>query len=204
MASTEELKKLYDDSIKSYQANPQSVELENIMRAAGIAWNTSSTGGAPSATSSGSAVNRDFTPAEIAAAKEDQGSTNFKFDDDFLETVLDVATNVGTFGTIGYDDGKFGKGLNSEFIVDTLKDITGASAVEEANAQAEKRVNDEKQRDLERRKEAKNQSGRNQIRLSRLAGRGRGGGRTAASTSGGIGGSRFSQLGDDEQDFLGL
>lgn len=120
----------------------------------------------------------------------------------FFEDIVNVATNIGTFGLAGFESEKGGltTGVTGSPILSGVKDITGASAAEEANVDARKRFEEEKAGAEKARADAKSQSAREQVTASRLAGGARSGGTSSAASRG----SRFSSLGGDEQDFLGL
>lgn len=120
-----------------------------------------------------------------------------------IDDVLNVALNFSTGGLAGF--GEDGAGLGAlgkpavEAGVDGLKEITGAKAAEEANAQTRKRFEEEKAKAAQDRLDAQAQSAANQLAASR----------SAEATRGGVssqpkGTSRFSSLGSDEEDFLGL
>ena len=121
-----------------------------------------------------------------------------------LEEALDIFTQATTFGAVGYDgDDGFGLGqAPQELIVDPIKDITGATAAEEANVQAQTRFDQEKAEAARQREEAKGRQTREQIGKSRLAGVARGQATTSKATGGQT--NKQSSLGSDEQDFLGL
>lgn len=119
----------------------------------------------------------------------------------FLESALDVTLQVGTGGGFGYRADKggitFGEVLGPT--IEGLKEVTGAKAAEEANEDARKRFEEEKVAAEQQRADQIAQSAANELIKSR----------SAASTRGGVSGSsrgqsRFSSLGSDEQDFLGL
>lgn len=128
----------------------------------------------------------------------------------FFTKALDVVTQVSTGGTVGFDNDGFGGGVTTDvlkqageqLILDPLKDITGARAAEDANARNEARFAEEQAEAQRQRQESQNQSARDQLQASRLAGSARGGVSTQNSNQRRI--SRFSQLGSDERDFLGL
>ena len=118
----------------------------------------------------------------------------------FFESLLDVGLQVGTSGIVGYksDDGGLGAGIIGQPIVDVTKEVTGASAAEEANKQARERFEQEKADTLTARAEVKAQTAADQLAASRGAAGARAG-RTSTGTT-----SRASNLGGDERDFLGL
>jgi len=118
---------------------------------------------------------------------------------DFLEKGLDIVTQLGTFGTVGFEDGAFGKGVTTKQVKSTLKDVTGATAAEEATEQARERFEEEKKAAGKQREEIKAQTARDQLVASRLAG----GARRAGATTAGKG-KKSTSLGSDTSDFLGL
>lgn len=128
-----------------------------------------------------------------------------KFIDDPIGGTINAVTNVATMGTVGYNDGRFAtsEGLwtkTGEEAIRGTKQIMGVTAAEEANEIARQQMQ-QTQIDAEKaRVEAQAQSSREQIQASRMAS-GRGGGGVGTGTSRV---SRFSSLGEDERDFLGL
>lgn len=122
---------------------------------------------------------------------------------DPIGTIINVGTQTMTGGLVGYDkDSGFsvGKGLTGNVAIDGLKEVTGAKAAEEANKMAREQFDQQKVDAEKARLEAQAQSSREQIAASRMAS-GRGGGGVGTGTSRV---SRFSSLGEDERDFLGL
>lgn len=117
-----------------------------------------------------------------------------------FEQIIDVVVQSSTGGLAGFksDEGGLAKGVTGSPLVDVVKEVTGAAAAEQANVDARKRFEEEKARSKKSRQEAKQQSAREQVTASRLAGAARTGGRGTDR------GSRFSSLGSDERDFLGL
>ena len=118
---------------------------------------------------------------------------------DFVDDTLNVVTQLGTWGSVGFEDGGFKKGVITDATIDVTKELTGAAAAEDANAVAREQFEQQKAAAAKERKEAKAQSAQEQITASRLAGGARAGKSTSKSSA-----SRFSSLGGDEQDFLGL
>lgn len=120
----------------------------------------------------------------------------------FLESALDVAAQAFTGGAVGFksDEGGIGAGVTGQAGVDVLKEVTGAKAAEEANEESRKRFEEEKANAEQKRKDNQALSARDELQKSRSAGNARGGVKSSASK----GNSRFSDLGTDEQDFLGL
>jgi len=118
----------------------------------------------------------------------------------FIESVVDVATQIGTGGLVGYksDDGGLGAGLFGKPLVKGAKEITGAAAAEEANELARQQLEEERATALKEREEARAQTAREQLKASRGAAASRRGGQTLTGTRTGAG-----TIGDEE-DFLGL
>ena len=118
----------------------------------------------------------------------------------FFESVLDVGLQLGTGGLAGYksEEGGLGAGITGQPIVDITKEVTGASAAEEANKQARERFEQEKADRLTARGEAKAKTAAEQLTASRQAGGVRAGTPSRTPTT------RTSNLGGDERDFLGL
>ena len=116
-----------------------------------------------------------------------------------IEDVIDVVVQVGTGGTVGFGEGGLKKGVTTKVVESTIKDITGASALEAANADAKQRFEEEKASRLKEREESKTRVAREQRTKSKLAAGARSGGGTTAGK-----GSQISKLGSDERDFLGL
>ena len=116
--------------------------------------------------------------------------------------IANVAFQGATLGLVGVDEGGFKAGLTGQAIkevtIDPLKDISGATAAEDANALAREQMEEEKASRLQAREDAKSQSAAEQVRASRSAG----GVRT--STSGRTSGLTSAIVGEDERDFLGL
>jgi len=118
----------------------------------------------------------------------------------FFESILDIGTQALTGGLIGFESDKGGvsTGVTSDVAISGLKEVTGAKAAEEANAQARKQFEDEQKAALQDRENAKAETAANQLAASRQAGAVR------STTNTSRGGSTFSDLGSDERDFLGL
>ena len=116
----------------------------------------------------------------------------------FFESAIDVVANAYSLGTVGFESDSGGFGANGP-TVDVLKDVTGATAAEEANKAASDRFASEKAASDKQRTDNIAQSAANELQKSRSAASGRGG---VSGSSRGI--SRFSNLGTDEEDFLGL
>lgn len=117
----------------------------------------------------------------------------------FIESLVDIGSQYFTYGTVGYksDEGGISPGIVGQAAIDITKDLTGASAAEEANKLATEQFQEEKTAALQQREDAKAQTAAEQLSISRQA---------SASRAGGIRptGSRSSGLGGEERDFLGL
>lgn len=124
---------------------------------------------------------------------------------DFFENLLTDVANIGAqsitggFAGVGKDGLK--TGVTSDGIVaggkaavKGLKDVTGATAAEQANALAREQFEKSQADILNQRNENIKQVGRDQVKQSMLAGSARNAGKTSGSFS----------LGGDERDFLGL
>lgn len=131
--------------------------------------------------------------------------------DDFLEdpigSIVNLGVNISSFGTVGYnssdglttDDGFWKKAGDATY--KGLKDVSGATAAEEANKQARLQFEEAKLQGLKDRQEAIASKNRDDLIASRLAG----GSRTSPGNSkGSTKTSIYSKLGSDERDFLGL
>jgi len=114
---------------------------------------------------------------------------------------IDISTQIATGGLAGFDDSNFGRGVTGDVIKEGVKEITGATAAEDANRQARERFDEEKARALAQRKESQAQTARQQLIASRLAAGVRRGSKEAGT---GTTKSKSSTLGSDESDFLGL
>lgn len=128
---------------------------------------------------------------------------------------LDVASQFLTGGAVSYKDGKFGTGLSQKVLSQTeqgtdlsfetlpgtklLKDVTGATAAEEATAESRLRFEEEKADALKAREDAKAQTAAERLSASRKGASIRGGTSSTSTST-----SRSSSLGQDERDFLGL
>jgi len=121
---------------------------------------------------------------------------------DLAGDVSEAGLNLSTLGMLGYKGGKFRPGVTGRAGIDVLKDVTGASALEEANIDARQRFQEEKEKALAERKERKAKSAQEQLLASRKAGAARGGVKLFGPDKTRV--SRYSTLGSDEQDFLGI
>lgn len=117
-----------------------------------------------------------------------------------LDDVVNGATQLTTFGLAGYGSGGLKTGVTGTPAVAGLKDITGATAAEEANAQARDQFNQNTAAAATDRSNAQLQDQRNQIASSQSAA-------AAVATSSAnpnnntSGGKRIT---GDVSDFLGL
>jgi len=122
--------------------------------------------------------------------------------------VANAGVQATTGGFVGFDaqNGTLKEGVTTN----AIKDVTGATAAEEANKMAAKQFDDAKKTALKAQQEAKARTARDQMSASRLAASSRksGAGRTSSNKSSNGGGGALaatnSKLGTDEQDFLGL
>lgn len=111
-----------------------------------------------------------------------------------LNEVADVAANVSTAGVVGVNkDGQVDAGLTSRGVYQGLKDVTGATAAEEANNIAKQQI-DEQKAALEEQKKQRIRSQQDRERQLSMAAKGTGG-----STGGGV--SAEQQLAGE---FLGI
>ena len=119
--------------------------------------------------------------------------------DNFVDKVVNVATQAISFGTLGYDGGlKAGK--LTEKVGEGIKEVTGANALEKSLKQSERQFQENKARSLDDRNEEQARRDRENIQSSRTAAGSRGG----LPGGGGRSINRNSNLGSDEVDFLGL
>jgi len=134
----------------------------------------------------------------------------------FVRDVLNVGTQVATGGLVGIDTESDNIGLRGGVVGDALadhvvrpigqaigegiKDLTGATALEQQLEQTERRFAEEREQANQERQEEIDQQGRDAVAASRTAAGGRSSSARAASRRR----SLFSQLGSDERDFLGL
>ncbi|MCK5139784.1 MAG: hypothetical protein KAQ85_08085 [Thermodesulfovibrionia bacterium] len=119
-----------------------------------------------------------------------------------FQDIINAVTNVATGGLVGFkaDDGGLGAGVVGKVGVGAIKDVTGATAAEDANADARARFEQEKASAEADRAAGQKKNAQEQLQASRSAEGARGGGKGGATA----GGSQFSSLGGDERDFLGL
>jgi len=122
----------------------------------------------------------------------------------FFQDIVNVTTQVATGGLVGYGDNQggfsVGEGVTGRVVKSALKDITGATAAEEANADARSRFEEQKAQALKAQQDAKRQNARDALVAARSAQAARGNTKGQTSTTG----SQVSNLGSEERDFLGL
>ncbi len=113
-----------------------------------------------------------------------------------LREVTDVAANVFTAGLVGVnEDGQVDAGLTSRGVYQGLKDVTGATAAEEANNIAKQQIDAQKAA-LEEQKRQRIRTQQDRERQLSMAAKGTG---TGGSTGGGV--SAEQQLAGE---FLGI
>lgn len=117
------------------------------------------------------------------------------FNEDPLGSLLNIGLQYGTYGTVGYGDGGFKKGIVTDLAVKGTKEITGAAAAEEANAMAKQQYEENKIKALEDRTNAQTAAKNTQIAASNAAG--------GARTNKTIGAPKADKVGGTK-DFLGL
>lgn len=116
----------------------------------------------------------------------------------FLNNYFDYVSQVATLGVLSYKDGKIGAGVTTKGI----KELTGAAAAEEANKQAREQY-EKAQADAEQaRLQAQGQQAKDEMRKSLMAGAARSVQMKAPGNK--VTALGNSNLGQDEQDFLGL
>lgn len=134
------------------------------------------------------------------------GSSNS--DNSFIEKGIDAVSNFFTLGTVGYQSGK---GLSTdegmwkkagEAGLKGLKDVTGATAMEQANKDAQAQIANAKAEAEAQRKQALDDTARDSMAKSRLAGSARATNVNTNANSSTMKAS--SKLGSDERDFLGI
>lgn len=113
----------------------------------------------------------------------------------FFEDVLDVGTNLLTGGLAGFDDGGFGAGVT----VEGVKEVTGVNAAEDALIENRRQFELQREAAIQERADEQALNAREAVNLSRSAAT-----RSSSSVAARRSGSRFSSLGSDERDFLGL
>lgn len=140
-----------------------------------------------------------------APLKSFGGGGNF-FENIFSD-VANVALQSATAGTVGYRDGGFTQGVTGDAIReggrvtrDGLKQVTGAAAAEEANAQARSQYEQARVDAEAARVEQQNRTARDQVNKSQMAQSAR----SPQNRGGGSNGYGSFSISQDEQDFLGL
>lgn len=113
-----------------------------------------------------------------------------------LTEVADVVANIQTAGLVGVDDNdQLGAGITSRGVYQGLKDVTGATAAEEANNIAKQQI-DEQKAALEEQKRQRIRGQQERERQLSMAAKGTS---TGGSTGGGV--SAEEQL---AAEFLGI
>ena len=94
-----------------------------------------------------------------------------------FESLVDVGLQVGTAGLVGVksEEGGLSAGVTGKPVVKGVKDVTGATAAEEANKLARDRFEQERADIVTARGEAKSQTAADQLAASRQAGGARAG-----------------------------
>ena len=117
-----------------------------------------------------------------------------------LREVADVYANIHTAGLVGVnEDGQLGAGITSRGVYQGLKDVTGATAAEEANNIAKQQIDAQKQA-LEEQKKQRIRGQQDRERQLSMATKG-------TSTGGFTGGFTGGGLSAEEQlagEFLGI
>lgn len=72
----------------------------------------------------------------------------------FLDDAISLGTNIATGGLVGYGDGGFKAGVTGQIGVNVAKDLTGATAAEEANEMAKQQFKEEKENRLKDRNDS--------------------------------------------------
>mgnify|MGYP000651599469 CR=1 FL=1 len=120
-----------------------------------------------------------------------------------LDGFLDIGTQIISAGTAGFGEKGFDDGVSTKLVKDTrdgVKDLIGVTAAEEHNELLRKQIEDEKAAALKDRQDARSANDRDAIQASRTSG----GSRSAGIKTSQRRSSRFSSLGSDDRDFLGL
>lgn len=112
--------------------------------------------------------------------------------------VLNYAVQYGTYGTVGFQDGKLGEGA----AIKGVKVLTGAKAAEDANKIATQQFEEQKTAAETDRQNSYRQAGLQQIQQSQMAQAARNTGTANNSTNNSA--NNGSKLGGDEKDFLGV
>lgn len=123
-----------------------------------------------------------------------------------VEDIVSGASQITTGGLVDVNaDGSVKGGVTTNLVEDVVKDVTGASAAEEANELAREQFEEGKQKAIDQRAEARSKNARDQLAASRGAASNRRSGKSGDNKGRkGAGDSSVSSLGSDTQDFLGL
>lgn len=111
-----------------------------------------------------------------------------------FDEAINLATNVSTFGTVGFGKDGFKAGVVGKPVLGLTKELTGAKAAEEANEITRQQIDQARQQATAERSRAIEQNKQRQIQLSKSAGRAR----KATQDRG------SSTLGNSGSDLLGL
>lgn len=114
-----------------------------------------------------------------------------------MMSFMDVATNLATLGTLGFDKDGISAGVITDPLIEGTKELTGAAAAEDANALAREQFEKDEARLVKQREDAQASSAREQVSLSKGAARARGTDSTSTSTTQG-------SFNNNQTDFLGL
>jgi len=93
-----------------------------------------------------------------------------EFAEDPIGSTVNVVTNVATAGLVGYENGGLKAGVTGQVALDTTKDLTGATAAEEANDMARQQFEQQTADALKVRQDNILANQRNQTALSNAAG----------------------------------
>lgn len=120
--------------------------------------------------------------------------------DDFVEDPLGSIATVMSFGTIGIEDGKLGKGRALTYLEDIGGEISGANDARDAAWKVDQRIEAER---LQKEKDLKDQQKKN-MELDIAASRSAGAIATEGASIRSMGNFKLGAGISDEQDFLGL
>jgi hypothetical protein len=125
--------------------------------------------------------------------------------------VLNYGTQMLTGGILGYEDGKISNGVTTNLnkkagkeVVSGTKEVTGAKAAEQANDLAREQFEEAKAGAELDRKNATDQTAREEIKKSQSAAAARATATSRSTSKNSSTGGGSVSLGDDEKDFLGL
>ncbi len=118
-----------------------------------------------------------------------------------FQDIINIGANAFTGGAVGFeaDNGGFGKGVVLDATVDAIKEITGATAQEEATQQQRDQFDTEQANIKRDREDALAQKSANQLAKSNRAGGARRGRSKSSSNT-----SANTTVGAGGKDFLGL